>query len=229
MDSIDLIKILISVISLIVPLLGTIAMFFKNKDEYVKLKIEKRRVVESIRIINDNSAVSLSDKDTNSLTNDDYRMTLYQYCHFIGDKLSEFYPRCHFSISIKLVLKDAVSTVLTTGDELFINNNVQQVVGNSEYEAILKNGFDYFFVTDLHTFDEKKQKYITSDPEWRYKYNTSIVFPVKSVNNDKNNVIGFICINSPQTLRKMEKNNLIIKLIENTSGSIAKNLLNCIN
>ncbi len=229
MDKIDLLTILISIISLIVPLLGTIHSFYKSKDEYIKLKLEKKQLRESIRFINNNSAPSISDVDINYLTKDDHKMTLYWYCYSIADKLTELYPKCHFSISIKLVSKDTVSTVLTTGDELFIDNSVQQVKDNTEYEAILKNGFDYFFVTDLHTFDEKKQRYITSDPEWRYKYNTSIVFPIKSTNNEEDKIIGFICINSPQTLRKKKKNNLIIKLIEGTSSNIAKILPNCQN
>ncbi len=229
MDKIDLITILISIISLIVPLFGTIHSFYKSKDEYIKLKLEKKQLRESIRFINNNSALSISDVDINYLTKDDHKMTLYWYCYSVADKLTELYPKCHFSISIKLVSKGTVTTVLTTGDELFIDDSVQQVKDNTEYEAILKNGFDYFFVTDLHTFDEKKQRYITSDPEWRYKYNTSIVFPIKSTNNDEDKIIGFICINSPQTLRKKKKNNLIIKLIEGTSSNIAKILPNCQN
>ncbi len=229
MDKIDLLTTLISIISLIVPLLGTIHSFYKSKDEYIKLKLEKKQLRETIRFINNNSALSISDVDINYLTKDDHKMTLYWYCYSIADKLTELYPKCHFSISIKLVSKDTVSTVLTTGDELFIDDSVQQVKDNTEYEAILKNGFDYFFVTDLHTFDEKKQRYITSDPEWRYKYNTSIVFPIKSTNNDEDKIIGFICINSPQILRKKKKNNLIIKLIEGTSSNIAKILPNCQN
>lgn len=227
MDKLDLITILISIISLIVPLFGTIRSFYKTKDEYIKLKLEKKQLRESIRFINNNSALSISDVDIKYLTKDDHKMALYWYCYSVADKLTEFYPKCHFSISIKLVSKDTVSTVLTTGDELFIDDSIQQVKDNTEYEAILKNGFDYFFVTDLHTFDEKKQRYVTSDPEWRYKYNTSIVFPIKSTNNDEDKVIGFICINSPQTLRKKKKNNLIIKLIEDTSSNIAKILPNC--
>lgn len=227
MDKLDLITILISIISLIVPLFGTIHSFYKSKNEYIKLKLEKKQLRESIRFINNNSALSISDVDVKYLTKDDHKMTLYWYCYSVADKLTELYPKCHFSISIKLVSKDTVSTVLTTGDELFIDDSIQQVEDNTEYEAILKNGFDYFFVTDLHTFDEKKQRYITSDPEWRYKYNTSIVFPIKSTNNDEDKVIGFICINSPQTLRKKKKNNLIIKLIEDTSSNIAKILPNC--
>lgn len=226
MDKIDLITILTSIISFIVPLLGTIQSFYNSKDEYIKLKLEKKQLRESIRFINDNSALSISDIDINSLTKDDHKMSLYWYCYSVADKLAELYPKCNFSISIKLVSKDTVSTVLTTGDELFIDDSVQQVKDNTEYETILKNGFDYFFVTDLHTFDKKKQKYITSDPEWRYKYNTSIVFPIKSTNKHEDRIIGFICINSPQTLRKKKKNNLIIKLIESTSSNIAKILTN---
>lgn len=227
MDEIDLITMLISIISLIFPLFGTIHSLYKSKDEYIKLKLEKKQLQESIRFINDNSALPISDVDINYLTKDDHKMTLYWYCYSIAEKLTEFYPKCHFSISVKLVSKDTVSTVLTTGDKLFIDDGVQRVEDNTEYEAILKKGFDYFFVTDLQTFDKKKQRYIASDPEWRYKYNTSIVFPIKSTDNDEKKVIGFICINSPQTLEKKKKNNLIIKLIEDTSSNIAKILPNC--
>lgn len=227
MDKLDLITIFISIISLIVPLFGTVHSFYKSKDEYIKLKLEKKQLRDSIRFINNNSALSISDVDIKYLTKDDHKMTLYWYCYSVADKLTELYPKCHFSISIKLVSNDTVSTVLTTGDKLFIDDSIQQVKGNTEYEAILKKGFDYFFVTDLHTFDEKKQRYITSDPEWRYKYNTSIVFPIKATNNNEDKVIGFICINSPQTLRKKKNNNLIIKLIEDTSSNIAKILPNC--
>ncbi len=227
MDKIDLITILISIISLIVPLFGTIHTFYKSKDDYIKLRIEKKRLRESIRFINSNSGLSAGNIDINSITKDDHRMILYWYCYSVADKLTELYPKYNFRISIKLVSNDTVSTILTAGDELFIDDSIQQVKDNTEYEAILKDGFDYFFVTDLHTFDEKKQRYITSEPEWRYKYNTSIVFPIKSTNNNEDKIIGFICINSPQTLRKKEKNNLIIKLIEDTSSTIANIIPNC--
>ena len=53
--------------------------------------------------INNNSALSVSDVDINYLTKDDHKMTLYWYCYSIADKLTELYPKCHFSISIKLV------------------------------------------------------------------------------------------------------------------------------
>ena len=226
MEKIDLITILISIISLIVPLFGTIHSLYKSKDEYIKLKLEKKQLRESISFINNNSALSISEVDSDCFTKDDYKITLYWYCYSVADKLTELYPKCYFSISIKLVTKDTVSTILTTGAELFIDDSVQQVKDNIEYEAILKDGFDYFFVTDLHTFDEKKQRYITSDSDWRYKYNTSIVFPIKSRNDDENKIIGFICINSPQILRKKKKNDLIIKLIEDTSENIGKILPN---
>ena len=226
MVQIDLVTILISIISLLVPLFGTIHSFYKGKDEYSKLRLEKKLLRERISFINNNSALATSDDDTHFITKDDCKMMLYWYCYAVTDKLSEIYPKCHFSISIKLVSNDIVSTVLTTGDELFIDNSVRQIKDNTEYEVILKDGFDYFFVTDLHTFDKKKQRYISSDPEWKYKYNTAIVFPVKSISNNEEKITGLICINSPQILQKKKKNNLIIKLIEDTSSNIANILSN---
>ncbi len=226
MDKIDLMTIFISITSLIVPLIGTIHTFYKSKNEYINLMLEKNRLRESIRFINSNSDLSINDISTDVQTKDDYKMILYWYCCSITDKLSELYPKCHFRISIKSVADDTVSTVVTTGTELFIDDRIQQIKDSTEYETILKNGFDYFFVTDLHTFNEKKRRYVTSDPDWRYKYNTSIVFPIKSTNSNKDRIIGFICVNSPQTLKRKKKNNLIIKLIENTSSNIASILQN---
>ncbi len=227
MDKIDLITMVVSIISLIVPLVEIIFILYKGKDEYRELKIESERLRESIRFINSNSGLSIDDIKISVQTKDDYKMILYWYCYSIANKIIELYPKYSFRISIKAVSDGTVSTILTIGDELFIDDKVQLVEDNTEYSAIIKDGFDYFFVTDLHTFDEKKQRYITSDPDWRYKYNTSIVFPVKSRIGDGEKIIGFICINSPQTLQKKKKNNFIIKLIENTSGNIAKILPNC--
>ncbi len=169
MDKIDLITMVVSIISLIVPLVEIIFTLYKGKDEYRELKIEGERLRESIRFINSNSGLSIDDIKISVQTKDDYKMILYWYCYFIANKIIELYPKYSFRISIKAVSDGTVSTILTVGDELFIDDKVQLVEDNTEYSAIIKDGFDYFFVTDLHTFDEKKQRYITSDPDWRYK------------------------------------------------------------
>lgn len=120
---------------------------------------------------------------------------------------------------------DILSTILRTGDELFIDDGRQLVSQNTEYNVIIKEKYKYFFVTDLDNYNEKVSKYENSDSEWKYKYNTSIVFPVKTEDIDSTKLIGFVCINSPQKLKKERNNDFLIKFIKETSDSIANHIL----
>lgn len=226
MEKYDMFSLLLSIMSLIVPLFSIIHQIYESRDELIRFQREAKEVNSCIRVINQNSALNMNESKVNLQSQDDYKIILYWYCRSIEAKLKEIYPTCDFCVSIKNVSGNEVSTILATGSELFLGSGVQYVKNNIEYNSIIQEGFDYFFVTDLKSFDNKKQKYISDDPEWKYKYNTSIVFPVKSNSNDENKIIGFICINSPQSLRKKKSNKLIIKLVEKTSENVATILAN---
>lgn len=221
MNTLDYLTIAISLITGVISLFMSIRMAIKSKNEYLKIKITKKYLSNCIKEINENSKIYSKQLDDI----DEVKMGLHWYCYSIIDILKDIYPKCNFSVSIKMFRDDTVDTILRAGDELFIDEGKQLVSQNTEYNVIVKEKYKYFFVTDLDKYNEKVSKYENSDSEWKYKYNTSIVFPIKTEDRESTKLIGFVCINSPQKLKKQRNNDLLIRLIKETCDSIASHIL----
>ena len=218
MNTLDYLTIAVSLITGVISLIMSIRMAIKSKNEYLEIKITKKYLSNCIKKINENSKL-----DSKQL--DDVKMGLHWYCYSIIDVLKDIYPKCNFSVSIKMFHDDTVATILRAGDELFIDEEKQLVSQNTEYNVIIKEKYKYFFVTDLDKYNEKVGKYENSDSYWKYKYNTSIVFPIKTEDIDSTKLIGFVCINSPQKLKKQKNNDFLIKLMKETCDNIASHIL----
>lgn len=211
---------IISITGLIVGLISFFQTIIINKDENLQLIKTKKKLHESINLIN-----QIATLDTDALSNekpskDDFKMVLYWYCNLIIDTLRDLYPKYDFSISIKKISDDSVYTLLQAGENLFIDEKSQLIKDNTEFSTIINNGYNYFFVTDLNSFNKKINMYSSSDLEWKYKYNTSIVFPIKKIDAPNSKPVGFICVNSPQVLQKRKINDYLIKLLEETRNSL---------
>lgn len=221
MNTLDFLTIAISLLGIINCLIIITQMRISKKNEYLELNITKKHLLEHIEIINKNLEVDL--EQVNNV--DEVKMGLHWYCHSIFHVIKELYPNCSFSVSIKMFYDNSVVTILRAGDELFINDTKQFVNQNTEYDVIINERYEYFFVTDLNKYEKMISNYENSDPEWKYKYNTSIVFPIKTSNINDSKVIGFVCVHSPQKLKKEKNNDFLIKLIKKTCNNIANYIL----
>ena len=222
MNTLDYLSIIVSLLSLILSVIMMIRTAISNKKEYLQLKTIRKYLTNSINVIN--SSVDLSNLTLYKRSLDGAKKELHLYCYSIIDVLKRLYPKCNFSVSIKLLKKDAVETIVRTGDELFIDDGEQLINQNTEYNVIVNDKYKYFFVTDLLKYDEKISRYKSSDLEWNYKYNTSIAYPVN--NEIDSTIVGFICINSPQNLKKQKSNDMLMKFLKETSNSVSQYISN---
>lgn len=240
MDLIDIISILSLICGVIILMIQTISTVKMCKDEFVKYVQIKKFINLRIKKINDETELikikteaykdtqelPLKMCDASNINESDFNTILFWYCKSIVACLEELYPDFKFNVSIKKISNASVYTVMTSDGNLILDTSMQLLNDNTEYSSIVNDGYNYFFVTDLNEFDRKEQKYISSDASWRNKYNTSIVFPIKTRKAEKEVIVGFICVNSPQTLKKKDKNKVIVALIEKTAYNIANIVVN---
>ncbi len=230
----DFFLLVFGIIILFTEIFCTIKIY---KNDFLQHLHLNNRVNKNIKEINNKTEIKKI-KANQLKTNRTYRLPgirklrktkikqiLFEYCVKITESLEQLYPEIEFNVKIKKISDNYVYTVMTNHNSRPIDTSKQLLSENTEYSAILFEDNRYFFVTDLDLFDKIEQKYNSSDKLWRDKYNTSIVFPIKTSKNGKNKIIGFICIESPQTLKQKRNNEFIIKLIESTTKNLANILL----
>lgn len=217
----DKLTTIVSIISLCISLLTSIKMVLMSKKEYLKVRMIKKQTIESIKQINENPKIITKQLDTV----DAVKLSMNWYCYSLIEALEYLYPKCKFNVSIKTLHNDTVDTILKVGDELLLYESKQLVRKNTEYNMIINENYRYFFATDLDKYSGKEGSYQSSEYGWRYKYNTSIVFPIKAQDASHAKPLGFICIYSPQKLKKGKINECLLKLIQETSDCISFQML----
>lgn len=67
--------------------------------------------------------------------------------------------------------------------------------------------------------------YKNENQSYIQKYNTTIVYPIRKKGKDKKyDTIGFLCVDSPQKLNNVKKNEKVLSLVE-TAASIIYDFL----
>lgn len=220
-ETINIIISIITLISIFISIFTLIKTLFLNKNEYMTLKEKDTMINQNIKIINKNS------HDINILSKnfDDYKLLLYWDSYYLYKSIKEIYPKNDFCVIIKEYYNKELKTIIKTGDNLFVDDNQQIIEDNTDLNSIINDGYSYYFVTDLSTFSFVNKKYKNDEAGWVYKYNTSIIFPIKKQNEDSE-IIGLICIYAKQSLTKKKNNDKIIKLLEKTNKSFSVTLQN---
>lgn len=167
-----------------------------------------------------NSCLMESESNSN-----DFIIALELYTKLLNDALTEAYPNFQFNISIKKVNNNAINTIISTDNNIELNNTKCLIKDNTEFNSIINEHHQFFFVTDIQAFNNSVLKYKSSNKNWANEYKTSIVFPIDNNNLMEGKPIGFICVTSPQKLNNTKINNQIMKLIKSTSNDLYKLLV----
>lgn len=131
--------------------------------------------------------------------------------------LKEIYPKCSFTISVKLVEKSdkqnpSDSEVITWISYPKQKYNVKmsyKVKDNTDFSSIVDESKKYFFVSDLKEYSALKE-YKNSDRNFLQEYKSSIVVPIQK----NENILGFLCINSSDNLGNVKKNRKLVDVVK---------------
>lgn len=183
---------------------------WKNIEEVNKVKIEIKNLELEQRTI------TYFQKDN-----------VETYLRKIVDIIKEIYPKSNPSVSIKVIYKDNAkdfleSQVITwyTYPVKKNNNNLSyKIKNNSDFKSILQDNREYFFVSDLKKYSALND-YSNENKDFLKEYNTSIVVPIKKKDKKRENIIGFLCLESQEKLGNVKKNKSIIELIEFAASNL---------
>ena len=147
-----------------------------------------------------------------------------EYIFKLSNALNDFYSKCAFDISVKRFDKNSntIYTIASTdrASSIMDNNIMDKPEENTEFNSILNEHYEYFFVSDIDDFDELIMPYKSSNANWKSFYRSSIVVPITKKQEPFSHIIGFICITSPQSLNNTTKNRKIISLLRATSNEL---------
>ena len=213
---------ILTIISIVLSVYTAIKTILINKNEYVILKKKAKRIDSNIRIINENSYLI---NNTGLRNSDEYKLVLYWNSQYIYASIKEMYPKSAVCIVIREYSNHELRTILKTGDNMFIDDSKQIIEENTDFNSIINEGYKYSFVTDLDYYSSINKDYKNDEAGRKYKYNTSIVFPIKSQDKDSK-IVGLICVYAENILYKKKDNDIIIKLLEKTNESFSITLQN---
>lgn len=211
-----------TIISIVLSVYTALKTIHINKSEYVLLKKRAQRINSNIRMINENSYLI---NNTGQRNSDEYKLVLYWDSQYIYASIKEMYPKSAVCIVIREYNNHELRTILKTGDNMFIDDSKQIIEENTDFNSIINEGYKYYFVTDLDFYSHINKDYKNDEAGRKYKYNTSIVFPIKSQDKDSK-IVGLICVYVENTLYKKKDNDRIIKLLEKTNKSFSITLQN---
>lgn len=216
----DNLNIIISIIALIFSLLSIIPMMNKNIKDYKESKYKFDRI-KNIEL-----TLKIGRKEDFSQFN------LIDYIKELLEKISKIYPKAIFNISIKLVKSVDVGnpeesllfTWFRFPKQMQGERNLYTIKNNTDFRALIENKGKFFFVSDLKKYSVLKD-YKSESKNYLQRYNTTMVFPIRKKEKDKKyDIIGFLCVDSPQRLNNVRKNEEVISLFE-TTASVLYNFL----
>lgn len=150
------------------------------------------------------------------------------YLKLMIDTIKVLYPKNTFTASVKLVSKSStenpleseVVTLASYPSTMYKIKPTYKIKNNTDLSTIVKDNKEYFFVSDLKRYSNlnKYKKEIRNSID---NYNTCIVFPISK---DGDEIIGFLCINSPQKLNNVKKNRKLRDIVK-VSASHSYDLL----
>lgn len=212
----DNLSIIISIIALSFSLLSVIPMMIRNvrDNKEIKLNLNKIKNVEL--------ALETSEKiDFNQFNVEDYTKELLA-------KINKIYPKAIFNVSIKLVksvdIEKPEESILFTWfrfpQQMQGEQNLYTIKNNTDFRALIENNGKFFFVSDLKKYSALEY-YKNESKNYLQKYNTTMVFPIRKKGKDKKyDIIGFLCVDSPQKLNNVKKNEKVISLVETAASVI---------
>ena len=144
------------------------------------------------------------------------------------DRIQQIYPQITISVSIKLIEglgknttnKSLVYSWYSYPDRNYDDRIDYVIKNNTDFSSIIQNKNEYFFVSDLREFSTISQ-YNNSSDDFLYKYNSSIVCPIcKKEKGQMHDIVGFLCVDSPQKLNNVKKNEKVINLVKATTSTL---------
>ena len=91
---------------------------------------------------------------------------------------------------------------------------------NTDFNSILVENNKYFFVTDLNEY-ESLSNYVNENPDYT-KWQTTIVFPIKNEEVDSSEIVGFLCVVSPEKFNNVKNNKKIISTFSKVSKLLSE-------
>ena len=146
------------------------------------------------------------------------------------DNLCIIYPDFVFDVMIMLVAdvdandptKNKVIKYYSYPEKECLDKQLFTIKENTDFNLIIGKNKKYFFVSDLKKFSAIED-YKNEDKNYLRIYNTSIVYPVFK-DNQKDVLLAFLCISSPQQLNDIKKNELVIDVVEEAVSSFKETL-----
>lgn len=209
----DNIMFITSALTLLLSIISCMTTIRNYFQEIQRKKVE----VEKLRI-----ELRLLEKELNEKKNEDVGSCLKR----LTDLIEEIYPKSNANISVKLVRKSdksnpsnsEVITWVTYPKKKHNIQAIQKIKENTDFNSIVKDSREYFFVSDLKKYSALKT-YSNAEKHFIQEYSTSIVVPIQKENKETEDIIGFLCITSPQKLGNVKKNKKLVDIIK-TSASL---------
>lgn len=158
---------------------------------------------------------------------------IHDYLKSLSHMTNLIYPKCFVRISIKLISKsdndspsksEIVTWVSYPEDTDESKVSYKYIIrDNTDFSSIVINKNKYFFVSDLLKYSALNS-YVNQNYNWFSEYNTSIVFPIQYSDSNSENIIGFLCLTSPQKLSNVKKNRHLIYLMKKSATMLYKYL-----
>lgn len=156
------------------------------------------------------------------------KFDLKDYTKELLRELLKIYPEAIFNVSIRLlksadIEKPEESTLFTWfgfPPQMQDEQNLYTIKHNTAFKSLIENNGKFFFVSDLKKYSALKS-YENESKNYIRKYNTTMVFPIRKKGTDKKyDIIGFLCVDSPQNLKNVKKNERVISLVETAASVI---------
>lgn len=222
----DMASVILSVAGLLVSLIAYIRTVYDNR------KIRQNNAVD-IKSITLKYDASFQDLNNKIAANQCFLSSLVVHLKDIHEILVSIYPSIHFCISVKVIHADIDPSKAIAKNLVTIDNGVYKksetspicIKDNTEFSAILIEGREFFFVSDIDEYD-RLRNYKNSDATFRKRWASSLVFPIKkALHPYSSQIIGFLCISSKNRLNNIKNNEIIMKLFpriaENLYGVLA--------
>jgi hypothetical protein len=218
---IDNLSIIISIVALGVSLLSNILMITRNIRDYKELKVSFNIIRKMELTLEPSEKIDFS------------RFNVEDYIKELLEKINRIYPKAIFNVSIKLI--KSVDTEKPEESKLYTwfkfpqqmqnEQNLYTIKNNTDYRSLIENNGKFFFVSDLKKYSAFTN-YKNESKNYLQRYNTVIVFPIRKKGRDKKyDIIGFLCVDSPQRLNNVKKNEKVISLVE-MAASVIYDFLN---
>ncbi len=151
-----------------------------------------------------------------------------EYLSYLSSTINKMYPKADLEISIH-ILKKNPSKIEESIVEHWLSfpsdeQAIYKVKNNTDFNSILVEKNKYFFVTDLNEY-EALSTYINENPDYM-KWQTTIVFPIKNEEAASSEIVGFLCVVSPEKFNNVKNNKKIISTFTKASKLLSKVLTN---